>query len=683
MQPKEQYELYKLFCDLMFYYTKTLSLSMADNELHRRYHSSVASLKRYLVQTFATQGINDVLAHKSVDFSTGKFIGIPDPSYWYINPQRHPKLAEHIQEMEKLYNAKRNCRKDYNKVLENSSYYFKNILSKLNKYNYIPTPLMKKKIDIVSSIADLLNGKGEFKNGLVKSIASNYTFDKNGKRIDTDYYIKPEETELGKRLAARWGLGNNTDNKQYAADGSPYVEVALEIENRRYYIYDVVVDIFKYLYIYFKQRNDEFTFYQIFETAHVDTRYAKGNTIEKSLEEGYKLFDLPENPISHIRLEYTTLESIQPKTKPVSQTSKVTTSKVKKEPVKKAVKPKVEPVKEEVKVEVVKPKVEVVKPVVEPKIEPLMDECNVLEISKYCETDFGYRIEKVFNKAKKIIIGDEVRELSMSAFNDCKSLEEISIGKNLRTIKFGQFKNCLNLKKVTFSEGLYEIQNCAFENTNLMGEITLPSSLSTIGRRAFNVKNPKELIVNVSEDTTYDESAFHELITLNSEIVKEEVEVVSKKKEYTDICSSSFAFETEISFYSAMAVDIYKAHEVLVIPTSITKVGFRKETKNNVDTSKVKKIVIGKHVKFLANDTFVMFNNLEELEFAEDCSIFDLPNHMIGNCKITHITIPDGVESIFSGCFELCKSLKSISVSKHLYTRFLKLPAGCEIIVRK
>ena len=44
---------YKLFCNLFVHYSKDIALSMADNEIARRYASSAAYLRRYLVQTFA------------------------------------------------------------------------------------------------------------------------------------------------------------------------------------------------------------------------------------------------------------------------------------------------------------------------------------------------------------------------------------------------------------------------------------------------------------------------------------------------------------------------------------------------------------------------------------------------------------------------------------------------------
>ena len=167
------------------------------------------------------------------------------------------------------------------------------------------------------------------------------------------------------------------------------------------------------------------------------------------------------------------------------------------------------------------------------------------------------------------------------------------------------------------------------------------------------------------------------------EIKEVKVEIKPQENKKQDICDSSFAFEAEESFVGySVAVDIYTPHEIMIIPKTFDHIGFRKETKNNIDVSKIKKIVVGKHISRLLDNAFVMFKGLEELEFAEDCTFYRLPKHMIGDCKIKSIIVPDSVDTIDSDCFILCKSLKSISVSKNVDTSFLNLPESCKIIVR-
>ena len=615
MEPKELHLIYKQFCDLAYYYSRDLALSMADNELYRRYRSSLSVFLRYLVQTFAKYGITDVLAYKSVDDYEGRFVGIPDPEYWWINRDRYPELGRLEDEMFKLCNASKRCNADVLKSMIPMTSFVEKTILELKKYNYTLSFDIKTKVDTILSIRELL-----------------------------------EKRPKGFQL---------------------------ELRDRRRYLWDFVSDVYNFWYRYFKNIGEELLFFRMFETANIEVRYRGENSIEESLNQTYKLFKIPRNPLPYIEFEYKTEESIKPKKIVVEKPKTIVP------------KPKKEAIKPTPKVNEITPKKEIAnKPsvTIETKVQKTnenVETANILTISKYTRLADGYRIDKVDNVAKKIIISDNVCEISSMAFRECHKLEEVTLSKNLKVLKFGLFSNLPNLTKINFVEGLEKIENNVFEQTPLKGEISLPNSLKVIGNRAFYTKVPELVRISLSKNSIEEENiskSFHPLIKLDIRgMIKQETVV---KKEYSDICNSPFAFETEMSFYVSTAVDLYRVHEVLVIPNAIKKVGFRKESKNGVDTNKVKKFVIPSHVTTLFENTFVMFKELEELEFDEDSLIYELPNYMIGDCNIKHIIVPDSVGEIRRSCFTLCKSLESISVSKHVRTTFLDLPEGCKIIVR-
>ena len=693
MQPKEQYELYKIFCDLMRYDVKCFALSTADTELYRRYVSCVSSIRRYLVQTFAHLGVHDVYAHKAIDFDKGKFVGIPDSSFWFVNPERYPELGTKISEMEKLFNAKNNCHRDYFKLLRETTYFLEEVLVRLRQYSYIPSPKVKKKVDIVVSIRDLLDGKGEFnKKGLVKSIASNYTYGKNGKRIDTDHYVRiVEDPSIKKVRELRWNTKLKDDPTEYAADGSPYILVAVEIEERRKYINDFVTDVFNYFYRYFKQGYDEVTFYKIFDTAHFDTRYKEGNSIEKSFRESYKLYDIPENLSAHIFLDLESLTSNpKPQPKPSNVTSKpkkTSATETKKEVSKKVTPKKEETVTSKKKVEtndiVKKEEVKVEKIA---KKETVNEEAvNVLDISTYTKLYNGYKIDKVENKAKKIIIDDRVVELNSRAFLECYKLEEITIGKKVDTIKFGQFMNLKNLVKVNLNDGLAYIESSAFENTNLQGSITIPQSVMLIGKKAFDVINPNILEIHVSSDTMYDKNSFHNLIKLyvdgklkEKEVIKEEYvkeEKVNpfdnmptyssyiryedkpfdiKKVESNDYCDDEFAFyKYDEEDGRCVVYDIREGHEVMLVPPPINVIDFEISHHSLDEACKVRKLILGDDVEEISPRAFDKFLFLEELVLPNNNKLTSLPKKLLGDglIYIKHLEIPNCVKVIHPDCF--------------------------------
>ena len=666
MEPRNQYEIYTTFCNLMSWYSKDMSLSMADNEIARRYTSSVAKLRRYLVQRFANCGFNDVEAHYAIDEKTGVFL-VKNPEYNWINRYSYPEIGELEDEVKKLYNASNNCHWDTYKVAISVADFVEETISNLEKYNYRISAEIKRKVEIVIS---------------------------------------------NRELAHRCISG--TFGNVISIENGEYTNIDLEMRNRRRLFWDFVSDVFNYFYRYFKQRDDEVTFYKIFETAHLNTRYGGKISIEESLKETYKLFKVPANPNYYINFEYTTLESVNPIVKSKTtmiKTKNETTPKTKKEVVKEATTKKVNDVKST-------PKPEVVNPIViEQKVNVVEEVAlNVLDISKYTKLANGYRIDRVENKAKKIIVDDRVVEFNSLAFLECYKLEEITIGKNVRAIKFGQFSNLKNLIKVTFSEGLCNIDNNAFENTNLQGIIDLPSSLLTIGKKAFNVINPNILTINVSKFTCYCDNSFHNLSKVYiegklkgkaEEVVKKEEIAIDKttftKEEFSspmidyvdkpfdleviksyDDCDDAYAF---IRSYDdegrCLAYSVTEGHEVMIVSKPIQVVEFEKyfSFEEEEEAYKIRKLILSDDVEEISSsNSFYSFVNLQELVLPNNSKFTKLPKRMFTkvNNKITHLEIPNCVKDIDPNCFENSNILyltigKDVDISKVNFPHKVKI----------
>lgn len=199
-----------------------------------------------------------------------------------------------------------------------------------------------------------------------------------------------------------------------------------------------------------------------------------------------------------VRSTSTKISSTQPKTIPVKRTSSTTsTTNTKKTSTKKVTSSPVKSVEQQVKKE--KPSI---------SDEPV----NILDISTKTKIGKFYKIEKVENKAKKIIIDDSVSEIASNAFQNCRLLEEITLGKNLKVLEFGLFNYLSKLEKVNFVEGLVTIKNNVFDNSGLTGKYKLPKSLKSIGKLSFNVKLPESLQLNISKETELDEKAIHRLV---------------------------------------------------------------------------------------------------------------------------------------------------------------------------
>ncbi|MGP1543960.1 MAG: leucine-rich repeat domain-containing protein [Candidatus Fimenecus sp.] len=96
------------------------------------------------------------------------------------------------------------------------------------------------------------------------------------------------------------------------------------------------------------------------------------------------------------------------------------------------------------------------------------------------------------------IIGYEVIEIGIGAFNGCKSLTTVKFPKSLKKIesKFDHtcFGGCENLRSIEFQDGIEEIGECAFQYcSSLLSINRFPKSLKTIGNYAFANTALKEL----------------------------------------------------------------------------------------------------------------------------------------------------------------------------------------------
>ncbi len=78
-----------------------------------------------------------------------------------------------------------------------------------------------------------------------------------------------------------------------------------------------------------------------------------------------------------------------------------------------------------------------------------------------------------------------VTSIGSSAFEYCRSLENITLPEGLQTIGRGAFYDCATLASATFPEGLKFISDYAFNNCTSLASATFPEGLQTIGGHAF------------------------------------------------------------------------------------------------------------------------------------------------------------------------------------------------------
>lgn len=79
----------------------------------------------------------------------------------------------------------------------------------------------------------------------------------------------------------------------------------------------------------------------------------------------------------------------------------------------------------------------------------------------------------------RIVLGDNVTELGMCAFCDCKNLTEITIGKNLRRLGKSAFFGCPKLAAVSLPAAFCELEDFVFDNSTGLKRIDVDPANET------------------------------------------------------------------------------------------------------------------------------------------------------------------------------------------------------------
>lgn len=96
--------------------------------------------------------------------------------------------------------------------------------------------------------------------------------------------------------------------------------------------------------------------------------------------------------------------------------------------------------------------------------------------------------DRAFNNNElinKVVISDNVQEISQFAFYGCKNLKTVEIGNGVEHIGSTAFGECSALESITLGTSLTAIDDCAFAYCSNLKTIIIPSGVTTIKFSAF------------------------------------------------------------------------------------------------------------------------------------------------------------------------------------------------------
>ena len=86
----------------------------------------------------------------------------------------------------------------------------------------------------------------------------------------------------------------------------------------------------------------------------------------------------------------------------------------------------------------------------------------------------------------EITIPDSVKDIESFAFVPCKSLKVIKFGFGIQVIPFGCCRSIEHLETIVITDNGKLISGSAFQNCTSLTELFIPDSVTSVGRQAFS-----------------------------------------------------------------------------------------------------------------------------------------------------------------------------------------------------
>ena len=302
-----------------------------------------------------------------------------------------------------------------------------------------------------------------------------------------------------------------------------------------------------------------------------------------------------------------------------------------------------------------------------------------------------------------IKIPQSVKSIGDMAFCGCESLTTVLLPKKLKKLSYKLFCGCESLVSIAIPNGIISIGEEAFSGCEHLSSIIIPKSVEDIGKGAFSyTDNLKTISVN-PENKYYDsrdncnaiiESASNTIIQgCASTVIPLDVEIIGPAAFMGIINLLSISLPNNVKIINNDAFCHCESLNQITIPESVTHIGDGAFAGCKCITS----ISIPKNTKEIGIGAFAYNDKLESIRVAPDNLYFDsrdncnaiiestsntlvagcastiIPNSVITigedafrGCNIISLTIPDGVTSIETGAFFLCKNLECIHLPNSL-----------------
>lgn len=274
---------------------------------------------------------------------------------------------------------------------------------------------------------------------------------------------------------------------------------------------------------------------------------------------------------------------------------------------------------------------------------------------------------------KKVVIGDGVSVIDLSAFSHCIALTDIEFGKSVKRIEYIAFSYCTSLEKVTLPEGLEYLDPKAFSGCE-----NLQYNLYKGARYLGSAENDYEYLVGF-ESTDISSLEFHpdmrrlmtkglsELTSLN------EISIKDGKYLYVDrnclidrdsgtliagLNNSVIPYDGSIKAIGDYAFYGCKGWSASYLPEKIESIGDYAFSR----CEGIREMNFPQSLVSIGNHSFEDCDRLSKVRFP--LSLKSIGDSAFKSCSITELVIPDSVTELGSEVFRSCYKLKSVKIGE-------------------
>ena len=285
----------------------------------------------------------------------------------------------------------------------------------------------------------------------------------------------------------------------------------------------------------------------------------------------------------------------------------------------------------------------------------------------------------------------KVTSIVNSAFQGCMAINSVKIPESVSIIGESAFRNCINLTSISLPNSIYSISDYLLYGCTGLTTVTIPNSVTSIGNEAFSGCTGLTSVTIPNSVTSIGNAVFYNCMELKSIVFPEGLTKISDR-----ICFGCGKLEsvTIPDKVTAIGYDAFSCTGLksIIIPNSVETIS------NSLSHNYyLKDVFIGSNVKDIYRGSFEQ-TELKKIQVSEDNPYFDsrdscnaivetatntiikgagIPNFpksvtKIGgeaymeNQDIIDLEIPEWIDSIGWGAFQVCQQMKSLTIKGNI-----------------